>query len=367
MTNVPSASHGARALVHSPSARSSLTSSAGPADRQLADDVRREVRRHRRVLQPDLGRRRRSTRLVAGRRRRRARRWRRRGRALRDQRHRIVALGEARRRARRGRARAAIGITVGPPTSTMRPSCAGREAVRGEQARADVDRAIDERRAQPLERVARRAHVDVDRAAVDLERAGQRERAPRRRATARSSRPRRRACSVRSGAGVLGSARLDRRRPRARELGEHPVDERPVEVAAAEEVVAVVADHAQQAVARLEQRRVERAAAEVVDEPRSRSPSSARQPAASAEATGSWSSSTRSKPASRAASEVAALCGSSNSAGTEITARAGDEAELVVRCPARSALQHLGRQLLGLLRRLRRRGTRSPGRCPSGA
>ncbi len=51
--------------------------------------------------------------------------------------------------------------------------------------------------------------------------------------------------------------------------------------------------------------------------------SSAVQPAASAEATGSWISSTFSNPASRAASEVAALCGSSKRAGTEITARAG--------------------------------------------
>ncbi len=49
--------------------------------------------------------------------------------------------------------------------------------------------------------------------------------------------------------------------------------------------------------------------------------SSGRQPAASADAIGSCSSSTRSNPASRAASEVAAFCGSSNSAGTEMTAR----------------------------------------------
>ena len=51
--------------------------------------------------------------------------------------------------------------------------------------------------------------------------------------------------------------------------------------------------------------------------------SSADQPAASAEATGSWISSTFSNPARRAASDVAALCGSSKSAGTEITAREG--------------------------------------------
>jgi hypothetical protein len=97
--------------------------------------------------------------------------------------------------------------------------------------------------------------------------------------------------------------------------------DRPVEVATAEEVVAVVADHAQQAVAGLEQRRVERAAAEIVDQPGAAPSSSARQPAASAEAIGSCNSSTRENPASRAASLVAALCGSSNSAGTEITAR----------------------------------------------
>ena len=52
------------------------------------------------------------------------------------------------------------------------------------------------------------------------------------------------------------------------ELGDHPVDDRLVEVVAAEVVVAVRRLHLEDAVAELEHRHVERAAAEVEDEDR---------------------------------------------------------------------------------------------------
>src|SRR5262249_46222126 len=51
------------------------------------------------------------------------------------------------------------------------------------------------------------------------------------------------------------------------ELGERPVDDRPVEVAPAEEVVAVVPDDTQEALAGPEERRGDRSAAEIVDQP----------------------------------------------------------------------------------------------------
>jgi hypothetical protein len=53
-----------------------------------------------------------------------------------------------------------------------------------------------------------------------------------------------------------------------RELRDHNVDQGAVEVAAAEEVVAVVPDDAQQPFLGLEQGHVEGSAAEIVDQPR---------------------------------------------------------------------------------------------------
>lgn len=52
---------------------------------------------------------------------------------------------------------------------------ASREAMGRHQAQADVDRAIDERRAQPLDGLARQLEIDLDLAAVDHERLRERD------------------------------------------------------------------------------------------------------------------------------------------------------------------------------------------------
>src|SRR5262245_13844290 len=51
------------------------------------------------------------------------------------------------------------------------------------------------------------------------------------------------------------------------ELGERPIDHRPIEVATAEEVSTVLTYDPQQTIAGLQKGRVERASAEVVDQP----------------------------------------------------------------------------------------------------
>ena len=140
------------------------------------------------------------------------------------------------------------------------------QPVLAEQPQADVDGALHERRAQLLERRAIERHVHLDLAAVDHQRCLESERGlldPAELDLPGFRHPAQR-CERRCMRGLLAPRNLLALR---RELLDDPVDDRAVEVATAEEVVAVVADHAQQAIARLEERDVERAAAEVVHHP----------------------------------------------------------------------------------------------------
>ncbi len=225
------------------------------------------------------------------------------------------ATGASSRAATRART---IGITVGPPTSTSfasRPGPRPLVCIRRKQtstARSTSGAHKDSTVWRVSSRSTSTSWPSIDNGCASVTCA----RSPRDSSIFASSAARRsvrRACAVRR---VRARCAAGPPTAATRQLGD-----RPVEVATAEEVVAVVTDHAQQPIAGLEQRDIERAAAEVEHQPRRR-PGPRRQPAASAEAIGSCRSSTRSNPASRAASLVAALCGSSNSAGTQITARA---------------------------------------------
>ena len=266
------------------------------ARRRNADDVRRRVGGHRRVLKPDgdaggdLGR-------AAGAASRPA-----------------VAAYSAAPCATRvigswpsamrppnssaTRARSA-GITVGPPTSTTRATSSARAGSRS-AACARGQCARDQRRRQ--RRPDRRASARGRRrrpAAVDRQPAARSPRA--RRATARSWRPRTRPAAWRSARRCTGGRPASVAAAAARELAQRPSVTRR-RSRGRRGSCRRRGRRRGAAVARLEQRDVERPAAEVEDQPAApcrRRTFSARQPAATALAIGSWISSTRSKPASR--------------------------------------------------------------------
>ncbi len=147
VTNVPSRrDRGLGARPGAVAAHQLDASPAGSVADELADHVRREIRRHRRDTAATPG-----GRVVAPRSRgaavepggRRVER-----RALGDQRHRIVALGDRRLEPRgdalahhRHHRRAADEHELARAGPGARP-------LRGEQAEADLERAIDQRRAQ---------------------------------------------------------------------------------------------------------------------------------------------------------------------------------------------------------------------------
>ena len=277
--------------------------------------------------------------------------------ALRDQRHRIVTLGDRRPRAARRRARARSASRSGRrrARSARAARVRGRARRAGARRRRARDRPAARTAARPSARVSSRStstswpSIASGCASVTCARS------PRDSSIFASSAASRSARSAPACSGLL-------RRGTTGEQRREVLGDRPVEVAAAEEVVAVVADDAQQAVAGLEQRRVERAAAEVEHEPR-----------AGAVVVGAPARRERRRDrlleqldalrTRRAAPprEVAALCGSSNSAGTRDHRALDRDAELIGDVLAQR-LQDLGGQLLGLLRRSPPPGTRSP--CP---
>jgi hypothetical protein len=185
---------------------------------------------------------------------------------LRHQRHRVEPISDARAE-RFLHARPQAGRHRRSTDEKHAFEAARLEPARREQPVANGEALVDERRDESVELVARHENVDVAPLPVDLEPGDDDRRLP--------------------GAGQLDlgffccvtqPAQSDRvrrvlafdRHARLGELAEEPIDERGVEVASAEKVVPVVADHAQEALARFEQRDVERSAAEVVDEPRAR-------------------------------------------------------------------------------------------------
>ncbi len=214
--NVPSASQGVGSLCHSPS----RTSDPDLLDRvclleQPADHVRREVRRHRRVLQPDLRpRRRRRLGAPGGRRGRRSPR-----RAPRPARPASSDRAPRRsaRRAARGRARAATASPSGRRPARRARAAPSLEAVRGEQAQADVERAIDQRRDTASSPSAVEIRSTSTTLSVDIETGGARvePRAARVSSIFASSAA---SWSLRSAPACCGLARdrARRRRPRAR-------------------------------------------------------------------------------------------------------------------------------------------------------
>ena len=141
---------------------------------------------------------------------------------------------------------------------------AGAVPVGREQPLADLDRPVDQGRDQRLEVQSAEHQVDIDAALADPQ-PGQEDRhlgAARQldlRVLGREPQPAQRL-------GVRGVGPVDRH-ALAPKLFHQEVDDRPVEIAAAEEVVAVMPDDAQQTVPRVEQGHVERPAAEVIDHP----------------------------------------------------------------------------------------------------
>jgi len=128
----------------------------------------------------------------------------------------------------------------------------GLEAVVHQEAQADVDRAVHQWHAEPIESGAGDLHVHIDRCSVNVERGRDRE--------GRGRRPGQldlrflgRVPELAQPGAVLGVRTVDGDALGARDLGQHPVDERRVEVPPAQEVVAVVSDDAEEAVAGLQQ------------------------------------------------------------------------------------------------------------------
>ena len=168
--------------------------------------------------------------------------------AARDDRHRIDAGGDAAAE-QVADARPQRGHQRRPADQHHARDVAGRVLVPGEQALHRGQAARDERRRQRVQLVARDVDLQIGAAAVDRRtRTARSSRA--RRATARSWPARRRsAAAPAAGARAGSSDRPGRPLPAPGERRGRPLDQRAVDVLAAQEVVAGVIEHAQPAVA----------------------------------------------------------------------------------------------------------------------
>ena len=134
------------------------------------------------------------------------------------------------------------------------------------EAPADEHRAVDERQGDLVEDRARQNEIDVHGPAVQREQL--RKRDGRLRGTGELDlRLFSRMAKLAEGGRVERGGAVDLDPLGILHPPEHPLDDLGVEVAAAEEVVAVVTDDPEEPFARREQRRIERPTAEVVDEP----------------------------------------------------------------------------------------------------
>src|SRR5690606_27750359 len=135
------------------------------------------------------------------------------------------------------------------------------------QAAADLDAALDQAAAQSLDRRAIDLELQLDWIPVDH----QRTRRDQDRLAAARELDLDLLGGLLEGPNCVAVGRVASTDPHALarlDLRDRPVDDRPVKVAAAQEIVAVVADHAQEALGGLEQRRIKGPAAEIVDQPR---------------------------------------------------------------------------------------------------
>ncbi len=160
-------------------------------------------------------------------------------------------------------------MIVGPPTSTMRPMRSRVSPLRSSSRSHHLHGPVGDGQHDPGEVRGLERHVHHQLLAVDGHRLHQRHRRRRARpqldlrVLARRAQP----PEERSQRRIRPRQLLPRR---GRQPRQHQVEQPRVHVAPAEEVVPVVIDDAQHAFARLQQRHVERPAAEVVDQPRRR-------------------------------------------------------------------------------------------------